>query len=130
MAELKLLPRKEFEILLHGERIKGQATEWAWRRFCLQRKIGLENLHKELTEKPTPFDDCDMLLCFVEYSCLKAGKAFNYTQVNASDWIEQLGRDKAVELFNHAVYGEKKSEAENQQPSTTSSVHFSEPVAV
>lgn len=128
MAELNLLPRKEFEIHfkeavnpdLTNKVIKGQFSLWSVKRYCDKKKLSLSGLALQMEESSMSLDDMAlMLLCAVEYTSKKNKEGFAYSDIDACDWIEELGGltgEKYLELMNHANSeisnndtGEKKS---------------------
>ena len=120
MAELTLLPRKEFEILTNeGEKIKGQFGTWALKRFCDKQKYSIKQAGDKLGD-PSLGDVIEYLLSAIEHSARKTGTQFSYTDVQICDWIDQLGGWQGgtfVKLFNHSADespevddGEKKTE--------------------
>jgi len=61
----------------------------------------------------------EYVLCAVEYAARKKGEAFSFTDVQACDWIDQIGGMQSlnfISLFNHSgdeaapVDDEKKTE--------------------
>ena len=120
MASINLLPRKEFEITLSdGEKVKGQFGTWALKRFCDKQKYSIKQAGEKLGD-PSMSDVVEYILCAVEHSARKTGGPFSYTDVQACDWIDQLGGWQGqifITLFNHSAQedtvaddGEKKTE--------------------
>lgn len=107
MAELKLLPRKEFEILLDsGEVIAGKYSLWSVKRFADKKGFTLINLQDYMDKENMTMDDvCEILLCAVEYVSRKNNVSFSYSDVDACEWIEELGGmlgEKYLALTQHA----------------------------
>jgi len=115
MAKVRLLPRKEFEIILEsGEVIKGQFGTWALKRFCDKRGYSLKEAGSKLGD-PSLDDISEYLLSAVEHSSRKEKKDFNYTDVDVCSWIDELGgmnNADFVSIFNHSASEdtEKKTE--------------------
>ena len=120
MAEIKLLPRKEFEITLEdGTVIKGQFGTWALKRFCDKQKYSIAQAGAKLGD-PSMSDVVEYVLCAVEHTARKTNSPFSYTDVQACDWIDQLGGWQSgtfVELFNHSA-DESKAEDNGQEKKT------------
>jgi hypothetical protein len=115
-ATLNLLPRKEFEITLKdGSIIKGQFGTWALKRFCDKLKYSIKQAGDHLGD-PAMADVVEYILCAVEHTARKTKQPFEFTDVDACDWIDQLGGwqgETFVKLFNHSAgedTGEKKTE--------------------
>ena len=122
MAELTLLPRKEFEILTNeGEKIKGQFGTWALKRFCDKQKYSLKQAGEHLGD-PAMSDVVEYILCAVEYTARKSSAAFSYTDLHACDWIDQLGgmqSENFTKLFSHSGDEQPETEEKKTQDSDT-----------
>lgn len=118
MAEINLLPRKEFEISFNGTVIKGQFNTWALKRFCDKNKLTLGQLQSKKPEDYTMNDIIELILCAVESKARKTETPFSYSDVEACEWIDELGgiySEKLVAVFNHqASEIEVKSEDEKK----------------
>lgn len=100
---INLLPRKEFEIKLSdGQIISGKFGTWAMKMFCIKKGVDIQEFGQFFAirsdknpEGLTVIEVVDnfalFLLCAVEYSVRKSGKAFNYNEINAYDWIDEMG---------------------------------------
>ena len=122
MAEIVLLPRKSFEIVLDDKSVvRGQYSLWSVKRYCDLKKLSLAQLEDQLSAENIALDDIvKLILCAVEYTYRKENKGFSYTDVNVCDWIEELGgitSEKYQSLIGHArsedsteESGEKKSQ--------------------
>lgn len=111
--EIKLLPRKEFELILDsGTVIPGKFGNWTIQRFRTKRGLKLSDLTKILNDPEVSEEACaDFLLCAVEYKLRLDRKPFDYLDVDAYDWIEQMGgfnSEKFFALFNHGADEDKK----------------------
>lgn len=107
MAEIKLLPRKEFEILLaSGEVIAGKYSLWSVKRFADKKGFTLMKLQEYMDKENMTLDDvCEILLCAIEYVCRKKNVPFTFTDIDACEWIEELGGmlgEKYLALTQHA----------------------------
>jgi hypothetical protein len=122
MAELNLLPGKEFEITLNnGTVLKGKFSLWSVKRYCDKKKLSLQGLAEQMGQDKLDFEDITlMVLCAIEDISRREKKGFAYTDQDACDWIEELGGitgEKYTALMNHAKSdlepveenGEKKS---------------------
>jgi hypothetical protein len=105
MAEIKLYPRKEFEIILEdGTVIKGQFGTWALKRFCDKQGYIL-SVAAEKLRSPEIGDIVEYLLACIEYVCKKVPKDFTYNDVDCCSWIDELGgvySDNVLKLFRHS----------------------------
>jgi hypothetical protein len=120
MAELNLLHRKEFEITLNDKSvIKGQYSLWSIKRYCDKKNFSLTQLNEQLTSDKISFDDvCQLLLCAVEYKTRVEKKGFSFTDIDACEWIEQLGGlmgEKYTALMNHAKSEDDSPVNENEE---------------
>lgn len=119
MAELNLLPRKAFEIILNGQTIKGQYSLWSLKRFCDKKNLSLSQLSEALDQDKVSFDDLTLLiLCAVEYVSRKEKQPFTYTDIDCCEWIEELGGlqgEKFLALQGHAA-SEDKGDSEKKNP--------------
>jgi len=128
MNTLTLLPRKTFIITLDdGTEIKGQYSTWALKRFCDHLNCTLSQLFEKLKE-PTLDIMFMYILSALEYSARIEKKPFSYTDVNISQWIDDMegnAIDNLVVIFNHSadqdLNEEKKSltEGSNQNGQTS-----------
>ncbi len=122
MAKIDLMPQKVFMITLEsGLQIKGKFGTWQLKRFC-QRKgnIPLSKVQEVLANDTVSLDDIVlMILSAVEYFSVKQGVSCTYTDLDVSEWIDELGGvagDALKEVFNHSASelpedtGEKKSQ--------------------
>ena len=105
MASIKLLPRKEFEIILDDNSIiKGQFGTWSLKRFCDKQKLSLGQLQEK---KPTDYtigDIADLILCAVEQRARQDKAPFSFSDVECCSWFDELGgifSAQVTELFNH-----------------------------
>lgn len=89
MAEIKLLPRQEFEIVLNdGTVIPGKFGTWALRRLTDKHKL---TLSEGLPTLQTLGGLMDYIVFAVEYMTRKNKKDTFYTDMDVSDWVDQLG---------------------------------------
>lgn len=93
MAEVNLLPRKVFEITLEDKTvIRGQFGLWASKRFADKKGLSLSQLLELRDAEKLSLDDiCLVLLSAVEYISRQEKKGFPYTDIDACQWIEELG---------------------------------------
>lgn len=120
MAEINLLPRKAFEITLDDKSIvKGQFSLWSIKRYCDKKNLSLSGLSEQLTAEKISFDDvCMLILCAVEHCSRVDKKGFAFTDMDACDWIDQLGgvtSDKYNSLMNHGRSEEDNTEVKESE---------------
>lgn len=115
-ATINLLPRRAFEItLIDGTVIKGQFSTWSLKRLCDKTKMSLKQIGEKLLD-PSLGDVTEFLLCAVEYITRKEKRETFYSDIDACDWIDQIGgiqSDEFLSLFRHSsnddiVKGEEK----------------------
>jgi hypothetical protein len=115
MAQIELLPRKEFKITLDsGEVVQGRFGTWALKRFSQKRNYTLFDIEKALSN-PTIDDAVELVLSAVEqhFREQKKKESFPYNDIDMCAWIDEMGgmgSDDFARLFNHASDTEKKSE--------------------
>ena len=106
-AKIDLLPCKEFEITLNdGTVIKGQFGTWCLKRFCDRQKVTLSQFAAMKADDYSFSHIVDMILSAVEHTARKLKQPFGYTDIDACDWIDQMGGAMSpllVTLFNHQV---------------------------
>lgn len=65
---------------------------WSLRRFCeLNGNLTLKEFQEALTEGLSITKLTSLLLCAAEYAFVKEKKEFIYTDMDAADWIDELG---------------------------------------
>lgn len=106
MAELNLLPRKEFEIILDGgQKIRGQFGTWALKRFC--DKMGYTIRQADQSFKDPSFSVVvSYISSAVEHVYAKRNESFPFNDIDVCAWIDDLGgwqSDFFVKLFNHSA---------------------------
>lgn len=98
MATLNLLPRKEFEITLDdGKVIKGKFGTWALRRLTDKRGATLQESGAILNTLPGLLD---YILYAVEYVSRKNQQGFAYSDIDVSEWIDEMGGIEGAEFGN------------------------------
>lgn len=114
------LPRGYFEFQYEGATIKGRLCLWSIERFKNRAGIPDVEAFLELLTGMSVQSLSMLLLCCVEYVCLKESKPFPYNETHGYDWIEDLGVEKIVELVSVALEmpedDGKKKESENASP--------------
>jgi hypothetical protein len=64
---------------------------WAFKRFCDLNNLSFSAM-LEILSDDIHFDKLiQLVLCAAEYACKKENKEFNYTDVDACEWIDSLG---------------------------------------
>lgn len=115
-ATINLLPRKEFEITLSdGTVISGQYTTWALKRYGEKLGLTLQQSGEQLTN-PGLNDMVEYLLSAVEYTARKNKQPFSYTDLQACDWIDDMGGIQSLDLirlFRHS--GDEQPVAEEKK---------------
>lgn len=119
MAIINLLPRKEFEITISdGTVIRGQYGTWALKRFCDKFGFSLKQAGGHLQD-PSLDEVVQYVLAAVEYPCAKKGEKCAYNDVDACDWIDQLGGIQSadfVKLFSHSADEDKTEKKTEDNP--------------
>lgn len=65
---------------------------WSFKRFCeLNGNLTLTQLQDALSSGMTLTGFVSLMLCAAEYVCVKEKKEFSYTDMEASDWIDEMG---------------------------------------
>lgn len=102
---INLLPRKEFQITLEdGKVIAGRFGTYCLWRFCEKAKCTLEEIDQKFTN-PQIGDVFSLLLCAVEEVAQRNKAPFSYGNIDAADWIDQmggLGSEYLETLFKHS----------------------------
>ena len=121
MAKVDLLPRKESDITLNdGTLIKGQFGTWAMKRYCDKNKLSLGEAGTALTALGGLID---FMLCAVEYKARQAGTAFSYTDINACQWIDEMGGmsgENFTSLMKHSQDENQVVDADDSEKKTDS----------
>lgn len=74
-----------------GKKIPLRFCTWTFKRYCeLNGNLSLMELQTALNGM-TLSGFVSLLLCASEYMCVKDNKDFNYTDMDASDWIDDMG---------------------------------------
>lgn len=75
-----------------GTNIPLRFCTWSFKRFCeINGNMTLTQLQDALSNGMTLNGFVSLLLCSAEYMCVKEKKEFNYTDIEASDWIDEMG---------------------------------------
>lgn len=95
-----------------GKQIPLRFCTWSLMRFCELNKtvdesgklvpMTLFELQTELTSGMTLKGVSSLLLCASEWICIQDKKEFTYTEIDATDWIDELGgiaSDEFLELI-------------------------------
>lgn len=65
---------------------------WTFKRFCeVNGNLTLSQLQDALSNGMTLSGFVSLLLCAAEYMCHKENRDFAYTDIDASDWIDDMG---------------------------------------
>lgn len=88
-----LQQRGQFSIKLgDGNKIPLRFCTWTFKRFCeINGDMTLMELQQTLSKGMTLSGIVSLLLCSAEYVCLKEKREFGYTDIDASDWIDEMG---------------------------------------
>lgn len=116
MANLNLLPRKEFQLTFDdGTIIKGQFGTYALNKFTEDRKIKLSEVSEVFKQTDNLSIIIDYIVC-AAYQCYKQDRIkepFTIEDVDIFRWVDEVGgfsSDKVTSLIGHASDGEKKTE--------------------
>lgn len=75
-----------------GKKVPVRFCTWSFKRFCeLNGNLTISQLEKELSHGMTLTSFVSLLLCAAEYVCIKEKKEFSYSDMDASDWIDEMG---------------------------------------
>jgi hypothetical protein len=75
-----------------GKKIPLRFCTWTFKRFCeINGNMTLSQLQDALSSGMTLSGFISLMLCAAEYVCLKDNKEFKYTDMDASDWIDEMG---------------------------------------
>lgn len=76
----------------NGKKIQLRFCTWTFKRFCeLNGNLTLSQLQDALSSGMTLSGFISLLLCAAEYVCLKDKKEFEYTEMDAAEWIDEIG---------------------------------------
>jgi hypothetical protein len=79
-------------ILGNGKKISLRFCTWSFKRFCeLNGNLTLSQLQDALSSGMTLSGFVSLMLCAAEYVCVKEKKEFAYDDMEASDWIDEMG---------------------------------------
>lgn len=124
MPEVNLLPRKVFEI--HGldgyPTISGQFGTWALARYGTRcGGLTLPEVSARLSTGGSVDDILKLLLSSVEGKFLKDKVSFQYTELDAAEWIDQLGGiggEQFTKLITHIYAGEETEKKTEESQAT------------
>jgi len=75
-----------------GKHITLRFCTWSFKRFCeLNNNMTIAQLQDALSAGMTLSGFISLMLCAAEYVCLKEKKDFTYTDMDASEWIDDIG---------------------------------------
>lgn len=78
--------------LSDGTKVPLRFCTWTFKRFCeVNGNLSLSKLQEALSDGMTLSGFVSLILCAVEYMCKKEKRDFNYTDIDASDWIDEMG---------------------------------------
>lgn len=78
--------------LSDGKKIPLRFCTWTFKRFCeVNGNLTLAELEGALSDGMTLSRFVSLLLCAAEYTCQKEKREFTYTDIDASDWIDEMG---------------------------------------
>jgi hypothetical protein len=76
----------------NGKQIPLRFCTWTFKRFCeINGNMTLTQLQDALSSGMTLSGFVSLLLCAAEYLCIKEKQDFTYTEMDASDWIDEMG---------------------------------------
>lgn len=75
-----------------GKQIPLRFCTWTFKRFCeINGNMTLTQLQDALSSGMTLSGFVSLLLCAAEYVCLKEKKEFAHNDMEAADWIDEMG---------------------------------------
>lgn len=75
-----------------GKQIPLRFCTWTFKRFCeVNGNMTLTQLQDALSSGMTLSGFVSLLLCAAEYVSIKDKKEFEYTDMDAADWIDEMG---------------------------------------
>jgi hypothetical protein len=78
--------------LSNGQKVELRFCTWSFKRFCeINGNLTLSQLQDALSTGMTLSGFVSLLLCAAEYVCVKEKKEFSYSDMDASDWIDEMG---------------------------------------
>lgn len=76
----------------NDKKVQLRFCTWTFKRFCeINGNMTLSQLQDALSSGMTLSGFVSLLLCAAEYICVKEKKDFVYTDMDASDWIDEMG---------------------------------------
>lgn len=87
-----LQERGYYELVVKGDKIRLRFCTWSIKRFCeVNGNISIGSMIELFQGGFTLSQIISMILCAAEYICIKDKKDFVYTDMDASDWIDEIG---------------------------------------
>jgi hypothetical protein len=78
--------------LSDGTKVPLRFCTWTFKRFCeINGDMTLTQLQEALSKGMTVSGIISLILCAAEYQAKKDNKEFAYTDIDASDWIDEIG---------------------------------------
>lgn len=75
-----------------GTKIPLRFCTWTFKRFCeINGDLTLKQLQDALSDGMTLSMFVSLLLCAAEYDFVKNDKEFIYKEIDASDWVDEIG---------------------------------------
>jgi hypothetical protein len=75
-----------------GKKIPLRFCTWSFKRFCeINGNMTLSQLQDALSSGMTLTGFISLMLCAAEYVCIKEKREFTYSDMDASDWIDDMG---------------------------------------
>ena len=76
----------------NGKQIPLRFCTWTFKRFCeVNGNMTLSQLQDALSTSMTLSGFISLLLCAAEYVSIKENKEFTHTDMDATDWIDEMG---------------------------------------
>jgi hypothetical protein len=76
----------------NGKKIPLRFCTWTFKRYCeINGNMTLSQLQDALSSGMTLSGFVSLLLCAAEYVCIKEKKEFAFTDMDAADWIDEMG---------------------------------------
>lgn len=78
--------------LSNGQKIPLRFCTWTFKRFCeINGNMTLMELQDALSKGMTLSGFVSLMLCAAEYMAIKDKNEFSHTDIDASDWIDEMG---------------------------------------
>lgn len=113
---MQVLPGGHFEFKYNEQTVRGKFCTWAMKRFCDRMKIpNLAGMFQVFTDGISIEAVAVFLSAAVEYTYIKEGKDYPFSDIDSYDWIdEQGGVGEVVKMIVECV-STKEAEQETTE---------------